>query len=92
MFKAITSSMVFLSLIQISATARAQGTNTSKIKVDSGQETPHKWNGEWQLELGGDDFAEGKDEGLAAVMFFKTSFEYNFSPWLRASIKPRIDF
>lgn len=91
MFKVITSSMVFLSLVQVGTVARAASLSTSSIKADL-PEGGKKWSGEYQFEVGGSHFSEGKDEGVAAIFFFKTAFEYHFNRWLYASVKPRIDF
>ncbi len=92
MFRAITTRLVVLALLQIGLTARAESLSTSKIKTDSAVIPDRKWSGEWQFEIAGEQLNHGKDEGTAAAFFLKTNFEYRFAPWLKAIAKPRLDF
>ncbi|MGE0526675.1 MAG: hypothetical protein AB7P49_06395 [Bdellovibrionales bacterium] len=48
------------------------------------------WTGEWNFQIGGLSFEEGKDEGAAAFLYFSTRFEYRFSSLLKARVKPQL--
>lgn len=70
--------------------ALAQNSSTLNAPLNH-HRTHNKWKSEYELFLGGNGFSEGKDEGFGALLYFKTRFEYRFAPWLRASVRPRLD-
>jgi hypothetical protein len=53
-------------------------------------QTARKWSGQWNLNMGGISFQEGKDEGAAAFAWFSTGFKYNFTRWLKGEISPNL--
>ena len=51
-----------------------------------------EWKGSWRLGLGGENFREGRDEGMAAYVRLNAHFDYRFNDWLKARIDPRLKF
>ena len=52
---------------------------------------PRRWSGEWNLELGGGDYTEGKDEGVLTYFYLRSKFDYRFNTWMHALVSPRLD-
>jgi len=89
MFPRLINSVIAIALIVIGLSAHASSVSTSFMVPDNeDQQTARKWTGEYSLALGGEDFTQGKDEGTAASLFFKTSFEGHFSKFLRVYVAP----
>lgn len=58
--------------------------------IPESQAAARKWSGQWNLNMGGISFQEGKDAGAAAFAWFSTDFNYKFSRWLQAGISPNL--
>ncbi len=80
-----------LGLILFSSILFAQNSSMLTLSAPPPGPLGSKWRAEWEMFLGGNSFSEGKDEGLGALVYFKSNFEYQFAPWLKAKIRPRID-
>lgn len=90
MFGSRFSSLGLVGLIAFGAPALAQNASSLRLPADP-KPAAEKWKAEYELFMGGNGFTEGKDEGVGSLVYFKTKFGYQFTPWLRASVKPRID-
>jgi hypothetical protein len=73
-----------------SAAARAEVVTTLNLPV--ADESWHKQlSGEWNFEVGGGNYDEGKDEGVLTYFYLRGKFDYKFTSWMRAYVAPRLD-
>lgn len=70
--------------------AVAETIGTSSIPVET-EKRSGQWNGKYSFGLGGGDYQEGKDEGVLSYFVVRSQFEYNFAPWMRVKVSPRVD-
>jgi hypothetical protein len=89
----LTSLLLFFALLACGSLAPAQEASELRIKPEKGEDLnePHKITASWNMEMGGKDFDEGKDQGAAAYLYFDTKFNWEMTPWLRARANPEVD-
>lgn len=90
MFGSRFMSLGLVGLIAFGTPTLAQSASSLRLPSDP-KPAVEKWKAEYQLFLGVNSFDEGKDEGFGSLLYFKTKFGYQFMPWLRVAIKPRLD-
>jgi len=83
--------VVGVALLSQAALAEPNEAQSLHIKNSTEESSIRPWTGEWNFEMGGESFSEGRDTGAAAYLYLRSKFDYRYSPWLRAHVRPRLD-
>lgn len=86
--------LVFV-FLNLGGLARADLLSESRLKLNPGGDegtSARRWSAAWSVASGGEGYAEGRDEAVAAYTFFRADFHFEFVKMLKFHAEPRADF